>query len=203
MAPVVTRTLPLVLSLDLVEIVGTGSPADSPGVPAAIGSRFIRTDGASGTTEYRKFGAGATEWENALGGGGGGGGGPGSGVASVTGSNGIAASPTSGAVVVSPTYGAGANTVAQGNDARFLTTGDKTDLTDGGDTTLHTHDSRYYTEAEVDALLASLGSGFAPTYIGPTETFTVPANRQAPYALPIVNDGLIVIGPNAYLVLVD
>ncbi len=43
----------------------------------------------------------------------------------------------------------------------------------------------------------------APTYIGPTETFTVPDNRQALYTIPIVNDGTIAIGTNAYLVLVD
>lgn len=35
--------------------------------------------------------------------------------------------------------------------------------------------------------------GFVPTYIGPTETFTVPENKQALYAVPIENDGVIVV----------
>src|SRR5690349_24135639 len=107
MAPVVTRQLPLVPSADLWDFVGTGAPSDSPGVPAAIGSRFLRTDGALGSVEYRKYGAGDTQWENALGGGGGGGG---AGVSSATGASGIVVSPTTGAVVVSPTYGTTSNT---------------------------------------------------------------------------------------------
>lgn len=36
-----------------------------------------------------------------------------------------------------------------------------TDLTDGGDTTLHRHDGRYYTETETDALLSSLEPAIA------------------------------------------
>lgn len=37
--------------------------------------------------------------------------------------------------------------------------------------------------------------GFVPTYIAPTETFTVPANRQALYAVTIDNEGTLdVIG---------
>lgn len=50
---------------------------------------------------------------------------------------------------------------------------------------------------------AGSASGFVPTYIGPAETFTVPANRQAPYAILIENDGMIALGANAYLVFVD
>lgn len=202
MSVTVLRQIPLTASLDLYDFVIAGDPSTSPGIAGAIGCRAVQTDGVAGSVQWLKYGSGAQEWERALGGGSGGGGG-GPGVASVTGTNGITASPTSGAVVVSPTYGSTSSTIAQGDDARFLSTGDKTDLTDGGDTTLHKHDGRYYTETEIDAFLAALGSGFVPTYIGPTETFTVPANRQAPYALPIVNDGLIAIGSNAYLVLVD
>jgi hypothetical protein len=37
-----------------------------------------------------------------------------------------------------------------------LTPAEKTDLTDGGDTTLHIHDSRYYTEPEIDLLLLNV-----------------------------------------------
>lgn len=49
------------------------------------------------------------------------------------------------------------------------------------------------------AEVASSG-GFTPTYIGPTETFTVPANRQAFFAMTIDNEGLIDLGENAYLI---
>jgi prefoldin subunit 5 len=35
-----------------------------------------------------------------------------------------------------------------------------TDLTDGGETTLHIHDGRYYTESEVDAIISGLGSTY-------------------------------------------
>lgn len=41
-----------------------------------------------------------------------------------------------------------------------LSDANATDLTDGGDTTLHIHDSRYYTEAETDALLATKKTSF-------------------------------------------
>jgi hypothetical protein len=46
-----------------------------------------------------------------------------------------------------------------------------------------------------------LPGGFVPTYVLPGETFTVPENRQALYALPIVNDGVFIIDGN--LVAVD
>jgi hypothetical protein len=36
----------------------------------------------------------------------------------------------------------------------YLTQSQATDLTDGGDTTLHTHDSRYYTETEINTALS-------------------------------------------------
>jgi hypothetical protein len=35
--------------------------------------------------------------------------------------------------------------------------------------------------------------GMAPTYIAPTETFTVPQYRQALFRLPIVIDGTLVV----------
>lgn len=48
---------------------------------------------------------------------------------------------------------------------------------------------------------AEAGGGFTPTYIGPAETFTVPANRQALYAMPIDNEGILdVVG---FLIEVD
>ena len=98
MAPVVVRQLPLVPSSDLWDFVGTGAPSDSPGVPAAIGSRFLRTDGGSGTVEYRKYGAADTQWENALGGGGGGGS---AGVTSVAATSPIVTSAATGAITLS------------------------------------------------------------------------------------------------------
>ena len=40
-----------------------------------------------------------------------------------------------------------------------------------------------------------IGFGMVPTYIAPTETFTVPADRQALYTVTIDNEGTIdVIG---------
>jgi hypothetical protein len=45
--------------------------------------------------------------------------------------------------------------------------------------------------------------GFVPTYIGPAETFTIPDNRQATYAVTIDNEGTIELGENAYLSFVD
>jgi hypothetical protein len=39
-------------------------------------------------------------------------------------------------------------------------------------------------------------AGFMPTYIAPGETFTIPANMQGLYALPIVNDGVFIIDGN-------
>jgi hypothetical protein len=33
--------------------------------------------------------------------------------------------------------------------------------------------------------------GFVPTYIGPSETFTIPANKQALYASTIDNEGIL------------
>jgi Cu/Ag efflux protein CusF len=42
-----------------------------------------------------------------------------------------------------------------GAEVNNISDANATDLTDGGDTTLHTHDGRYYTEAETDALIAN------------------------------------------------
>lgn len=44
-------------------------------------------------------------------------------------------------------------------------------------------------------------AGFMPTYIGTSETFTIPANRQGLYALPIINDGSLVVTGD--LIMVD
>jgi len=44
-------------------------------------------------------------------------------------------------------------------DYYHLTAARRTDLIDGGDCGIHKHDDRYYTEAEVDALLAALDFG--------------------------------------------
>lgn len=44
------------------------------------------------------------------------------------------------------------------------------------------------------------GGGMTPTYIGPTETFTVPDNRQALFAMTIDNEGAIDLGENSYLI---
>lgn len=41
--------------------------------------------------------------------------------------------------------------VENGAEVNNISDTNATDLTDGGDTTLHTHDSRYYTETEIDA----------------------------------------------------
>jgi hypothetical protein len=38
---------------------------------------------------------------------------------------------------------------------------------------------------------SATGGGFVPTYIGPAETFRVPADRQALYAAPIDNEGIL------------
>lgn len=35
------------------------------------------------------------------------------------------------------------------------------------------------------------GAAMVPTYIGPTETFTVPENRQALFTVPIDNEGIL------------
>lgn len=43
--------------------------------------------------------------------------------------------------------------------------------------------------------------GFTPTYIGPSETFTVPANRQAFYVMDIDNEGTLNI--EGFLIQVD
>jgi len=45
----------------------------------------------------------------------------------------------------------------QADEYYHLTTAKHTDLTDGGDCSIHKHDDRYYTEAEVDALIAASG----------------------------------------------
>jgi len=43
--------------------------------------------------------------------------------------------------------------VEDGAEANNISDANATDLTDGGDTTLHTHDGRYYTESETNTLL--------------------------------------------------
>lgn len=43
--------------------------------------------------------------------------------------------------------------VEDGAEVNNISDTNATDLTDGGDTTLHIHDSRYYTESETDTLL--------------------------------------------------
>lgn len=53
----------------------------------------------------------------------------------------------------------------------------------------------------VETSVITGGGGFVPTYIAPTETFIVPANRQALYALPIDNEGIMVI--DGFLIEVD
>ena len=40
------------------------------------------------------------------------------------------------------------------------------------------------------------GGGFVPTYIAEGETFTVPANAQALYRLPITVDGELIVDGN-------
>jgi len=45
------------------------------------------------------------------------------------------------------------------NNATITTLDELDDLTDGGETALHIHDNRYYTEAEVDALIGGGGAG--------------------------------------------
>jgi microcystin-dependent protein len=49
--------------------------------------------------------------------------------------------------------------VENGAEVNNISDTNATDLTDGGNTTLHIHDSRYYTETETDTLL----SGYIPT----------------------------------------
>lgn len=55
-------------------------------------------------------------------------------------------------------------------------------------------------QADGTVAWAEGSGGFVPTYIGPTETFTVPANRQALYAMTIDNEGLIDLGDNSFLI---
>lgn len=45
-------------------------------------------------------------------------------------------------------------------------------------------------------------SGMTPTRILAGQTFLIPDNKQVLYTIPIVNEGTIAIGSNAYLVLV-
>lgn len=45
------------------------------------------------------------------------------------------------------------------DDYYHFTLARHSDLSDGGDCSIHKHDDRYYTEAEVDALLAALDLG--------------------------------------------
>lgn len=57
-----------------------------------------------------------------------------------------------------------------------------TDLTDGGDTILHTHDSRYYTETEIDTLLSAKQNsiGYTPENI---------ANKDQPNGYSSLDSG--------------
>jgi hypothetical protein len=184
-APIVTRQIPLIAGSDLWDFIGTGDPGDSPGVPAAIGSRFSATDGALGTVLFVKYGPADTDWSNTLGGSGGGGGG-GSGVTSVTGTAPITASPTSGAVVVS-------------HDASGVVAG-----TYGDATTVPqlTFDAKGHVTAAVPVAITYAGA-FVPTYIAPAETFTVPENRQAPYVLEIDVDTGGTLAVDGFLIEVD
>jgi hypothetical protein len=43
----------------------------------------------------------------------------------------------------------------------------------------------------VPGTTGAVTTGFVPTYIGPSETFTVPANRQALYAMTIDCEGIL------------
>ena len=52
-----------------------------------------------------------------------------------------------------------------------------------------------------DDLLA--GTGMVPTFITSGETFTIPANKQALYAVTIDNEGIIDVGTNSFLIGVD
>lgn len=45
--------------------------------------------------------------------------------------------------------------IEAGAEVNNISDTDATDLTDGGNTTLHNHDSRYYTESETDTLLSA------------------------------------------------
>lgn len=58
-------------------------------------------------------------------------------------------------------------------------------------------------QADGSVAWAEGSGGFVPTYIAPGETFTVPDNRQATYAITIDNEGTIELGENAYLSFVD
>jgi hypothetical protein len=59
--------------------------------------------------------------------------------------------------------------IESGAEVNNISDANATDLTDGGDTTLHTHDGRYYTESEIDTLL----SGKQATLISGTNIKTV------------------------------
>lgn len=48
---------------------------------------------------------------------------------------------------------------------------------------------------------AVASGGMVPTYIAPTEVFTVPVNRQALFAMLIENDGTLIV--DGYLVEVN
>lgn len=54
--------------------------------------------------------------------------------------------------------------IEAGAEVNNISDTNATDLTDGGNTALHTHDSRYYTESEVDTLLSAKENslGFTP-----------------------------------------
>lgn len=49
--------------------------------------------------------------------------------------------------------------------------------------------------------ITDLGAGMVPTFIAAGETFTVPTNRQALYAMPIDNEGILIV--DGFLINVD
>jgi len=51
------------------------------------------------------------------------------------------------------------------------------------------------------ATIPAGSAAFVPTYIGPTETFTVPENRQALKAMAIDNEGTLTV--DGFLIEVD
>ena len=48
--------------------------------------------------------------------------------------------------------------IEAGAEVNNISDANATDLTDGGDTALHTHDSRYYTESEIDSTVATINT---------------------------------------------
>lgn len=53
-----------------------------------------------------------------------------------------------------------ADDITEWTTNKYLSDAQKTDLTDGWDTTLHNHDSRYYTETEVNSLISNVWVNF-------------------------------------------